>query len=97
MAVEMVRQFVGKVVTVKADRDYVICFDNDCGGTESIQGTFHPTVLKQWHDYETGWRFIGEVTLPDELKRLRHAGTTGEPKSGYHPNRIYFRPQAIQP
>lgn len=99
MAITMERTLTGKYVTVTAQREYDVCFNNDYGGTVSVKPGTTMTVLitKQWHDYETGWRFIGQVLDKADRERLVKAGTTGpKKKPGYCPDRVYFSNREIK-
>lgn len=99
MAIAMVKELVGQTITVKAKREFDVCFNNDVGGTESIKtGTFRVRVTKQWHDYETGWRFVGVLLDKKDLDRFKKVGTTGYAPKGkaYHPELVYFSDREIE-
>jgi hypothetical protein len=34
---------------------------NDVGGTTDVKGIMKARVTESWYDYETGYRFIGEL------------------------------------
>lgn len=98
MAIEMVKQLVGQIVTITSVGGYSICFSNDLGGTREVSGTFRVKIVKQWHDYETGWRFVGTVLDQADKDRLMVAGETGHRTTkGYAPDTVYFSDDVIQP
>lgn len=98
MAILMVKQLVGQTVTIKGERDYQVCFNNDLGGTDFVKGTFRVRVTKQWNDEETGWRFVGVLLDAKDIARLKKIGTTGHAPKGkdYHPKSVYFSNREIE-
>lgn len=66
--------------------------NNQAGGTIHLLGTFHAKIVKSWHDYEIGDRYIGELLREDEIEASRQAGKVSfsELTKEYDPRRVYF-------
>jgi hypothetical protein len=59
----------GDRVKVKALNKYAVCYQNKHGGTEGFPPSTELTceVVKTWHDYETGQRYIGRTDDGQEI------------------------------
>lgn len=56
---------------------------NDVGGTTDIKGIMKARITDSWYDYETGYRFTGELINQEDIERARIAGTTGRTPEDY--------------
>jgi hypothetical protein len=78
------KNLVGGVVEVGRGEQGYLCFDHVGGGTAIYDGTetFRCVVTKQFHDYECGWRMVGELVGPKALADAH--------RLGFVPEKIYF-------
>jgi len=49
---------------------------NNVGGTTHVRGIFKVKITDSWHDYETGYRFIGQLINDIDIEQSRKSGTT---------------------
>ena len=57
---------------------------NDVGGTTELDsGLYNVKVVKSWHDYETGKRFIGKLTKTKDIQVATQKGKTGYTPADY--------------
>jgi hypothetical protein len=80
-------------VAVSTDDFSAVCITNDVGGTSMLPpGRYRVEVVRQWHDYETGIRMVGELLDEADWEVARLAGTTGYATDGvlYAPITVYF-------
>lgn len=77
------RNLINQKVVVSAGEAGYVCFDNQRGGTAIHKGTeaFPCTVVRQWNDYECGWRLVGTLT---------GKGRVLASLLDYKPDNIYF-------
>lgn len=62
---------IGTVVKVKHPS-----IQNQLGGTTYINITVKARITEKWYDYETGYRFIGELINKRDINTARQAGIT---------------------
>lgn len=59
----------GDKVTVGAEDSFGICYTNPHGGTSCFPiGTLKQCeIIRTWHDYETGQRYVGRTSDGQEI------------------------------
>ena len=68
-----------------------VTFDNDVGGTSTLEGEFKVKVIKSWDDYETGKRMWGNLIDPKDIETVENKRKTNyEPKKPYNQKLVYI-------
>lgn len=47
---------------------------NQVGGSTRIEGKIQAKITDTWNDYETGQRYIGEITNEEDIEVSKNAG-----------------------